>query len=72
SFGGDAFDSRGNPIPIEELKNREDLECYEDLHDGDFEDDEDELHGLDGLDNAEMSDREKRESDREEKKGETT
>ncbi|OLT35813.1 Na(+)/H(+) antiporter subunit C [Rhodococcus sp. BGS-1C] len=72
SFGGDAFDSRGNPIPIEELKNLEDLECYEDLHDGDFEDDEDELHGLDGLDNAEMSDSEKRENDREEKKGETT
>ena len=54
SFGGDAFDSRGNPIPIEELKNIEDLECYEDLHEGDFDDDDDEpeMRGLDGLDSA--------------------
>ena len=27
------------PFPLEELKNLEDLECYEDLHDGDFDDD---------------------------------
>lgn len=54
SFGGDAFDSRGNPIPIEELKNIEDLECYEDLHEGDFDDDDDEpeMRGLDGIDSA--------------------
>ncbi|MEN0135629.1 MAG: Na(+)/H(+) antiporter subunit C [Rhodococcus sp. (in: high G+C Gram-positive bacteria)] len=41
SFSGDAFDKDGNPIPLEELKNLEDLECYEDLHEGDFDDDED-------------------------------
>ncbi|WP_338886578.1 Na(+)/H(+) antiporter subunit C [Rhodococcus sovatensis] len=54
SFGGDAFDSRGNPIPIEELKNIEDLECYEDLHEGDFDDDDEEpeMRGLDGIDSA--------------------
>jgi multicomponent Na+:H+ antiporter subunit C len=42
SFGGDAFDSRGNPIPIEEL------------HEGDFDDDDDEpeMRGLDGIDSA--------------------
>lgn len=38
---GDAFDSAGNPIPLEELTNIEDLECYEDLHDGDFDDETD-------------------------------
>lgn len=54
SFGGDAFDSDGNPIPIEDLKNLEDLECYEDLHDGDFDDDDEpEMKGLDGIDSAE-------------------
>lgn len=54
SFSGDAFDSHGNPIPIEELKNIEDLECYEDLHEGDFDDDDDEpdMKGLDGIDSA--------------------
>ncbi|MGU3437846.1 Na(+)/H(+) antiporter subunit C [Actinomycetes bacterium M1A6_2h] len=39
SFGGDAFDKDGNPIPLEKLENIEDLECYVDLHDGDFDDD---------------------------------
>lgn len=34
SIVGDAFDAAGNPIPIEQLKNLEDIECYEDLHDG--------------------------------------
>ncbi|WP_072803991.1 Na(+)/H(+) antiporter subunit C [Rhodococcoides yunnanense] len=54
SFSGDAFDSRGNPIPIEELKNIEDLECYEDLHEGDFDDDDEpDMKGLDGIDSAE-------------------
>ncbi|MCZ4079152.1 Na(+)/H(+) antiporter subunit C [Rhodococcus sp. H36-A4] len=54
SFSGDAFDSQGNPIPIDELKNIEDLECYEDLHEGDFDDDDDEpeVQGLDGIDSA--------------------
>nr|WP_296778723.1 Na(+)/H(+) antiporter subunit C [Rhodococcus sp. (in: high G+C Gram-positive bacteria)] len=54
SFSGDAFDSHGNPIPIEDLKNIEDLECYEDLHEGDFDDDDDEpdMRGLDGIDSA--------------------
>ncbi|MCY4668440.1 MAG: Na(+)/H(+) antiporter subunit C, partial [Rhodococcus sp.] len=28
----------GNPIPLEQLVNLEDIECYDDLHDGDFED----------------------------------
>ena len=41
SFSGDAFDKDGHPIPLEELKNLEDLECYEDLHEGDFDDEED-------------------------------
>lgn len=31
---GDAFDARGNPIPIAELVNQEDIEGYEDLHTG--------------------------------------
>lgn len=54
SFSGDAFDSHGNPIPIEELKNIEDLECYEDLHEGDFDDDDEpDMRGLDGIDSAE-------------------
>ncbi|MFX1760315.1 Na(+)/H(+) antiporter subunit C [Rhodococcus sp. As11] len=38
SKGGDAFDAEGNPIPLDQLKNIEDLEAYEDLHDGDFDD----------------------------------
>lgn len=38
SIGGDAFDAKGNPIPIEDLKNLEDIECYEDLHTGNFDD----------------------------------
>ncbi|AQA20899.1 Na(+)/H(+) antiporter subunit C [Rhodococcus oryzae] len=37
TFGGDAFDDKGNPIPLEQLKNLEDLECYEDLREGDFD-----------------------------------
>ncbi|MGX7730724.1 Na(+)/H(+) antiporter subunit C [Rhodococcus sp. 2H158] len=41
SRGGDAFDAAGNPIPLEELVNLEDLESYEDLHDGDFDDETD-------------------------------
>jgi multicomponent Na+:H+ antiporter subunit C len=54
SFSGDAFDSHGNPIPIEDLKNLEDLECYEDLHEGDFDDDDEpDMKGLDGIDSAE-------------------
>jgi multicomponent Na+:H+ antiporter subunit C len=36
SVVGDAFDARGNPIPLDELKNIEDIECYEDLHTGDL------------------------------------
>ncbi|NLE80379.1 MAG: Na(+)/H(+) antiporter subunit C [Rhodococcus sp.] len=43
SFSGDAFDEHGNPIPIDQLENLEDLEVYEDLHDGDFDDDTDEI-----------------------------
>lgn len=39
SLKGDAFDKHGNPIPIEDLVNLEDLEAYEDLHDGDFDSD---------------------------------
>ncbi|UYP18284.1 Na(+)/H(+) antiporter subunit C [Rhodococcus sp. Z13] len=38
SKSGDAFDAAGNPIPLDQLKNIEDLEVYEDLHDGDFDD----------------------------------
>lgn len=38
SFSGDAFDEHGNPIPIDQLENLEDLEVYEDLHEGDFDD----------------------------------
>ncbi len=58
SFSGDAFDARGNPIPVDQLTNIEDLECYEDLHDGDFDDnfddnDEPDVKGLDGIDSAE-------------------
>ncbi|MDV7357319.1 Na(+)/H(+) antiporter subunit C [Rhodococcus oxybenzonivorans] len=41
SFTGDAFDRNGNPIPLEALRNLEDLEGYEELHTGDFDDDED-------------------------------
>lgn len=40
SFSGDAFDKDGNPIPLDELENLEDLESYEDLHEGDFDDEE--------------------------------
>ena len=53
SFGGDAFDSKGNPIPMDQLENLEDLECYEDIRENDFDDDEPGVEGLDGLDNAE-------------------
>ena len=69
SFGGDAFDSKGNPIPIEQIKNLEDLECYEDLHDGDFDNDDDnpQLRGLDGLDTAEMDRTAEREATAEKK-----
>lgn len=35
---GDAFDKDGNPIPLDQIKNREDLESYEDLHTGRFRD----------------------------------
>jgi multicomponent Na+:H+ antiporter subunit C len=31
---GDAFDAHGNPIPLEKIPNREDIEGYEDLHTG--------------------------------------
>ncbi|AOW93276.1 Na(+)/H(+) antiporter subunit C [Rhodococcus sp. WMMA185] len=41
SFGGDAFDQDGHPIPLDKLKNLEDLESYEGLHEGDFEGEED-------------------------------
>lgn len=37
TFSGDAFDDKGNPIPLEQLKNLEDLEVYEDLREGDFD-----------------------------------
>ncbi|MFC9787479.1 Na(+)/H(+) antiporter subunit C [Rhodococcus sp. NPDC127528] len=37
TFGGDAFDDKGNPIPLEQLTNLEDLEVYEDLREGDFD-----------------------------------
>lgn len=60
SFGGDAFDAKGNPIPLDQLENIEDLECYEDLHAGDFDDAE--LQGLDGLDSAERDETEEDES----------
>ncbi|MEV0947951.1 Na(+)/H(+) antiporter subunit C [Rhodococcus sp. NPDC049939] len=40
SFSGDAFDKDGNPIPLYELENLEDLESYEGLHEGDFDDDD--------------------------------
>ncbi|MGA9871285.1 MAG: Na(+)/H(+) antiporter subunit C [Rhodococcus sp. (in: high G+C Gram-positive bacteria)] len=70
SFSGDAFDSHGNPIPIEELKNIEDLECYEDLQKSDFDDEDDpELVGLDGLDSAQMSSTEKTETETERRGG---
>jgi len=49
SKSGDAFDSEGNPIPLDALTNIEDIEAYEDLHDGDFDDPDDsaydEAHG---------------------------
>jgi multicomponent Na+:H+ antiporter subunit C len=38
---GDAFDKDGNPIPLDQIANREDLECYEDLHEGKFRDRDD-------------------------------
>ncbi|NLG54073.1 MAG: Na(+)/H(+) antiporter subunit C [Rhodococcus sp.] len=49
-FEGDAFDKDGNPIPIEKLENLnlEDLEVYEDLHEGDFDDDSDDEPGSRG------------------------
>ncbi|TQF69372.1 Na(+)/H(+) antiporter subunit C [Rhodococcus spelaei] len=37
TFSGDAFDDKGNPIPLEQLTNLEDLEVYEDLREGDFD-----------------------------------
>ena len=33
---GDAFDANGNPIPLEELVNLEDIECYSELHSGEI------------------------------------
>ncbi|MBT1193460.1 Na(+)/H(+) antiporter subunit C [Rhodococcoides kroppenstedtii] len=38
---GDAFDKDGNPIPLDQIANREDLVAYEDLHEGRFRDDDD-------------------------------
>lgn len=38
---GDAFDKDGNPIPLDQIANREDLVAYEDLHEGHFRDDDD-------------------------------
>lgn len=38
---GDAFDKDGNPIPLDQLANREDLASYEDLHEGYFRDRDD-------------------------------
>lgn len=38
---GDAFDAAGNPIPLDQLVNIDDLESYEDLHDGWFDDETD-------------------------------
>lgn len=85
SFSGDAFDSRGNPIPLEEM-NAEDYECYERLHGDDPDeqdrrdpddggvgkaDDDPDVEGLDGLDNAEQSSDEENKDD-ENKKGDTT
>lgn len=42
SMRGDAFDEKGNPIPLEKLTNssREDIEAYATLHDGEFDADE--------------------------------
>lgn len=37
TFSGDAFDDKGNPIPLEQLTNLEELEVYEDLREGDFD-----------------------------------
>ncbi|NLU83140.1 Na(+)/H(+) antiporter subunit C [Rhodococcus sp. HNM0569] len=51
-FEGDAFDKHGNPIPIDKLRNLEDLEGYEDLHEGDFDDDE---HAIDRFDDGSKS-----------------
>jgi multicomponent Na+:H+ antiporter subunit C len=31
---GDAFDAKGNPIPLDRIPSREDIEGYEDLHTG--------------------------------------
>jgi len=33
---GDAFDAHGNPIPLDELANLEDIECYDELHSGEI------------------------------------
>ncbi|EOM77963.1 Na(+)/H(+) antiporter subunit C [Rhodococcus rhodnii] len=51
-FAGDAFDKHGNPIPIEQIESLhlEDLEGYEDLHEGTFDDDEDEIDRYDAGD----------------------
>lgn len=42
SMRGDAFDEKGNPIPLDALTNssREDLEAFATLHDGEFDADE--------------------------------
>lgn len=42
SIRGDAFDDKGNPIPLDALTNssREDLESYAALHGGEFDSDE--------------------------------
>ncbi|PTR31115.1 multisubunit sodium/proton antiporter MrpC subunit [Rhodococcus sp. OK519] len=37
SKGGDAFDSEGNPIPVDQLEDPEDYTAYESLQDGDDE-----------------------------------
>ncbi|CAM2828416.1 Na(+)/H(+) antiporter subunit C [Skermania piniformis] len=29
---GDAFDAQGNPLPLDELPDPEDVECYDELH----------------------------------------
>ncbi|QBJ95818.1 Na(+)/H(+) antiporter subunit C [Rhodococcus sp. ABRD24] len=34
---GDAFDSEGNPIPVDQIEDPEDYTAYEELHDGDDE-----------------------------------
>lgn len=55
SMSGDAFDAEGNPIPLDQLTNIEDLEVYEDLHDGDFDDPSDSAYSDDSDDTIEVS-----------------